>query len=55
MGGAYEFNGVLYTNVEEFLEAIAHEYKEGDKELAKEALDEYGFDLTDIGVRPEGI
>ena len=55
MGQAYEFNGVLYDNVEEFLEALAHAYKEGERELVKEALDEYGFELTDIGVRPEGI
>jgi hypothetical protein len=55
MGEAYEFNGTLYDNVEEFLEAVAHEYKTGDQDLARTALDEYGFELSDIGVRPEGI
>lgn len=54
MGEAYEFNGDLYDNVEEFLAAVAHEYKEGDRDLALSALDDYGFDLTDIGVRPDG-
>jgi hypothetical protein len=53
MGNAYEFNGQLYESVEAFLEAVAHEYKMGDPDLALSALDEYGFDLTDIGVRPE--
>lgn len=54
MGQAYEFNGQLYENVEEFLQAVAHEYKTGDVDLAMSALDDYGFDLTDINVRPEG-
>lgn len=51
---AYEFDGELFTSVESFLEAIAHEYKTGDKDLALTALDEYGFELSDLGVRPEG-
>lgn len=54
MGQAYEFAGQLFENVEEFLEAIAHEYKSGDRDLARTALDDYGFNLSDIGVRPEG-
>jgi hypothetical protein len=54
MGEAYEFDGELFTSVESFLEAIAHEYKVGDKDLALSALDDYGFELSDIGVRPEG-
>jgi hypothetical protein len=54
MGEAYEFNGELYNNVEEFLAAVAHEYKEGDRDLALSALDDYGFELSDIGVRPDG-
>ena len=54
MGEAYEFNGELYNNVEEFLAAVAHEYKDGDRDLALSALDDYGFELSDIGVRPEG-
>lgn len=51
---AYEFDGQLFTSVETFLEAIAHEYKTGDKDLALSALDDYGFELSDLGVRPEG-
>lgn len=52
MGEAYEFDGQLFTNAEEFLQAVAHEYKTGDKDLALQALEDYGFDLTDINVRP---
>lgn len=54
MGEAYEMNGELFTSVESFLEAAAHEYTTGDKELALTKLDEYGFDINDIGVRPAG-
>lgn len=55
MGQAFEFDGRLYDNVEEFLDAVAHEYKSGDSDLARSALDDYGFSLSDIGVRPEGV
>lgn len=55
MGRAYEFGGQLYDNVNEFLEAVAHEYKSGDRDLARQALDDYGFTISDIGVRPEGV
>lgn len=54
MGEAYEFDGELFTSVEAFLEAVAHTYKTGDSDLALSALDDYGFELSDIGVRPEG-
>lgn len=54
MGQAYEFEGEMYESVEEFLQAVAHAYKEGDRELALSRLDDYGFSLSDIGVRPEG-
>lgn len=50
--GAYEFNGELYTNSNEFLDAVAHEYKTGDRALAIQALEDNGFDITDINVRP---
>lgn len=52
MGQAYEFDGTVYDNVEEFLQAVAHAYKEGDRDLALSALDDYGFSVSDIGVRP---
>ena len=55
MGQAFEFDGRLFDNVNEFLEAVAHEYKAGDRDLARQALDDYGFNLSDIGVRPEGV
>ena len=54
MGQAYEFDGVLYNTEGEFLDAVAHAYKEGDRDLAVQALDDYGFTLSDINVRPEG-
>ena len=51
----YELGGELYKSVEEFLEALAHEYKTGDSDLVLSKLDDYGFDLSDIGVRPHGV
>lgn len=54
MGTVYELNGELFTSVEDFLEALAHEYKHGDKELALSVLDDNGFELSDLGVRPDG-
>lgn len=48
----YELNGELYEHVGDFLQALAHEYKTGDKELVLSKLEDYGFDLSDIGVRP---
>lgn len=55
MGQAFEFDGRLFNNVEEFLEAVAHEYKSGDRDLALSTLEDYGFALSDLGVRPEGV
>lgn len=54
MANAYEFNGELYDSVGEFLNALAHEYTAGDKEAVVDALEEYGFSLSDINVRPGG-
>lgn len=54
MGQSYEFEGEIYDSVEEFLQAAAHAYKNGDRELALSKLDDYGFSLSDIGVRPHG-
>jgi hypothetical protein len=48
MGNAYEFDGQLFTNVGEFLDAVSHEYKNGDKDLAVQTLEDYGFSLSDI-------
>jgi hypothetical protein len=46
----YEFGGIIYENAGEFLDALAHEYRVGDRELVVTALEDYGFDLGDIGV-----
>ena len=54
MGQAYELDGELHTSVEEFLDACAHMYKTGDKELVVNTLEDYGFSLSDINVRPDG-
>ena len=50
----YEFEGNLYVTVGEFLDALAHEYRVGDKDLVVDTLEEYGFTLSDINVRPGG-
>ena len=54
MGQGYEFQGTLYKTEGEFLDALAHEYKHGDSNQVVETLENYGFMLSDIGVRPEG-
>lgn len=52
MGQAFEFNGQLFESTGEFLDALAHEYKTGDRDLVVTTLEDYGFSLADIGVRP---
>lgn len=52
MANAYEFEGELYSSVGELLDALAHEYKTGDREAVVDALEEYGFSLSDLSVRP---
>ncbi len=54
MGQAFEFDGQLFNNEGEFLDALAHEYKSGDKELVVDVLETYGYTLADLGVRPGG-
>lgn len=54
MGQAYEYDGQLFENEGEFLGMLAHEYKHGDSNLVVETLENYGFTLADINVRPEG-
>lgn len=48
MGNAYELDGQLFTNVGEFLDAVSHEYKHGDTDLAVQTLEDYGFSVSDI-------
>lgn len=52
MGQTYEFDGQVYETDGELLDALAHEYKVGDKELVVDALEKYGYALSDINVRP---
>lgn len=54
MSDAYELNGEMFESVGGFLEALAHEYKIGDKNLVMSKLNDHGFDFSDLGVRPEG-
>lgn len=54
MGEAYEFDGQLFTTVGEFLDAVAHEYKHGDADLAVQALEDYGFSVSDISASGHG-
>jgi len=54
MGNAYEFDGQLFTNVGEFLDAVSHEYKHGDADLAVQALEDYGFSVSDISIGDHG-
>lgn len=50
----YEFEGQLYTTEGEFLGALAHEYRTGDQELVVDTLENCGYSLSDINVRPGG-
>lgn len=50
----YEFEGQLYQTEGDFLDALAHEYRVGDKELVVDTLENYGYTLSDINVRPGG-
>ncbi len=52
MGQAFEFDGQLFDTEGEFLDALAHEYKTGDRDLVVSTLEDYGYLLADIGVRP---
>lgn len=54
MATAYQFDGQLFDTEGEFLDTLAHEYKTGDKEAVVDALEEYGFSLSDLTVRPGG-
>ena len=52
MGQAFEFDGLLFDTEGEFLDALAHEYTTGDRDLVVSTLEDYGYSLADIGVRP---
>jgi hypothetical protein len=46
----YELNGELFSTVGEYLDAAAHEYKHGDKDLAITSLENYGFSMSDLNI-----
>lgn len=46
----FEFNGELFENEIDFLEAAKQEYQTGDKQAVLDALEEYGFDLSDLSL-----
>lgn len=50
----YIFDGQILS-LGEFLDAVAYEYKHGDPDYAISKLEDEGFDLNDIGVRPAGV
>lgn len=52
MAQTYQFDGEIYETEGELLDALAHEYKVGDKELVVDALEKLGYSLADINVRP---
>ena len=46
----FEFNGELYDNEIDFLDALRKEYEVGDQQVVLDALEEYGFDVNDLKV-----
>lgn len=52
MTEVYVYDGESFYNQGEFIDAVSHGYKEGDHQGAIDALEEHGFSLADIGVRP---
>lgn len=44
----YQLQGEVYESLGEFLSALAHEYRTGDRDLVLSTLDDYGLDLSDI-------
>ncbi len=49
----FEFNGELFESEIDFLEAAKKEYQTGDQQLVLDALEEYGFDLSDLNLGAE--
>lgn len=46
----FEFNGELFENEVDFLDAARKEYETGDQQLVLDALEEFGFDLNDLKI-----
>lgn len=50
MSQTYEFDGQVFETDGELLDALAHEYKVGDKELVVDTLEQFGYSLSDINL-----
>lgn len=46
----FEFNGELFESEIDFLDAARKEYETGDQQSVLDALEEFGFDLSDLNV-----
>lgn len=44
----FEFDGQLYDNEIDFLDILKQSWEHGDRDEVKNALDEYGFDISDL-------
>ena len=44
----FEFNGELFENEVDLLDALKKEYEIGDRQLVLDTLEEHGFDLSDL-------
>lgn len=49
----YEYGGIMYDKLEDFLERLALEYKAGNKDLVIATLEEYKLTLADIDITGE--
>ena len=49
----YEFGGIMYDKLDEFLERLALEYKAGNREVVIATLEEYKLTLADINITGE--
>lgn len=44
----FEFNGELFENEIDLLDALRKEYEVGDQQLVLDTLEQYGFDRSDL-------
>lgn len=49
----YEFGGMAYNSLDEFLERLALEYKAGNHDVVIATLEEYKLTLADIDITGE--
>lgn len=50
---SYEFNGQTYRSAAELLDALSKEYRAGNEQQVLDALDTYGYDLSDLNLKGE--